>query len=96
MVLVVNEYGDFLGIVTFEDILEEVVGDIYDEYDSINSGEIKKIKDNEYEVRKLLGATKYQLFKDNKLALFDIFDYKKRGFKTIKEIRKDLGIVANP
>jgi putative hemolysin len=33
MAIVVNEYGDFQGIVTLEDVLEEIVGDIFDESD---------------------------------------------------------------
>ncbi len=33
MAIVVDEYGDLQGVVTFEDVLEEIVGDIYDESD---------------------------------------------------------------
>lgn len=49
MVIVVNEYGVPSGIVTMEDILEEIVGEIWDESDeAIDS--IKKLEDGTYRV----------------------------------------------
>ncbi len=37
MAVVVNEYGETTGLLTREDLIEEVVGDIYDEYESVRT-----------------------------------------------------------
>lgn len=46
--IVLNEYGDTEGMITMEDLLEEIVGEIRDEYDKDEEELIRKIADNEY------------------------------------------------
>lgn len=50
MALLINEYGGFSGIVTMEDLIEEILGDISDEYDKDQS-EIRQVSSNTYLVK---------------------------------------------
>ncbi|MBR1742939.1 MAG: HlyC/CorC family transporter [Lachnospiraceae bacterium] len=55
MAIVLDEYGSTSGMLTLEDLLEEIVGDIKDEYDANEEDDITKLNDEEYI---LLGVAK--------------------------------------
>ncbi len=64
LAMVVDEYGGIAGLVTLEDLIEELVGDISDEYD-VDEGELVELGPQRYRV-----ATRYLV--DDMADLFDI------------------------
>lgn len=71
MEIVVDEYGQTVGLLTMEDILEEIVGNIMDEYD-VEENNIIKEKDNVYLVK---GMTRLEELEDKLSLKFNEEDY---------------------
>lgn len=74
--LVLNEYGATVGMITVEDLLEEIVGEIRDEYDADEAELFKKTGDYEYEVG---GSFKLDDINDVLETKFDSEDYDSIG-----------------
>ena len=71
LAVVTDEYGSTAGIVTLEDILEEIVGEIWDEHDEIVE-EIKEVGEGEYIVSGMANLDK--LFEELEIEIDDELD----------------------
>lgn len=70
MAILIDEYGGFSGIVTIEDLIEEVMGEINDEYDELELL-IEKIDDNTFLINGLLSLNDFNSYFDVDLECED-------------------------
>ena len=65
MAIVIDEYGGVAGLVTIEDVLEQIVGDIDDEHDVEDTGNIRRLGVNRFSVKALIEVEEFNEFFDS-------------------------------
>ena len=83
MMLVLDEYGDTVGLITLEDLLEEIVGEIRDEFDEEEEERIQEIGELEYLVE---GSLKLDDINDALGTAFASEDYDSIGGLIIEQL----------
>lgn len=82
---VLNEYGATVGMITLEDLLEEIVGEIRDEYDEDEEELIQEVSDNSYLVE---GSMKLDDINDALYTDLDSEDYDSIGGLIIEQLNR--------
>lgn len=82
--LVLDEYGGIVGLLTIEDLIEEIVGEIRDEFDTEEEESITQIDENSYEVDAMIDIE--TLDKELDIQLPDSDDYESLGGLIVTEL----------
>jgi CBS domain containing-hemolysin-like protein len=83
MCIVLDEYGQAEGLITLEDIVEEIIGDIHDEFDEAEKQVIRAVGENEYIVE---GSINLDDFNDQLNTNIDSEDYESLGGLIIEHL----------
>lgn len=83
MCIVLDEYGQTEGLITLEDIVEEIIGDIHDEFDEAEKQVIRQVGENEYIVE---GSINLDDFNDQLDTEIDSEDYESLGGLIIEQL----------
>tara|TARA_A100001015_G_C14993394_1_gene715046 strand:- start:636 stop:1937 length:1302 start_codon:yes stop_codon:yes gene_type:complete len=86
LAIVVDEYGGMAGIATLEDIIEEIIGEIHDEYDTSDDHHIREIDTHTYEVSAIVNMKELGDFLERDFPEND--DYDTVGGMVLNELGK--------
>lgn len=84
--IALDEYGGTSGLLTIEDLIEEIVGEIQDEYDNEEDELIKKVSENTYEIDAMIDIE--TLNKELDLEIEESEDYESLGGFIVTETGK--------
>lgn len=86
MAVVVDEFGGTSGIITLEDVLEEIFGDVQDEFDEEAETDIKEIKPNHYLVNGMMRLDEIASFFDIPQEKLEVEDVDTIAGLVVKEL----------
>ena len=84
MGIVVDEFGGTSGLITLEDVLEEIIGEVQDEFDNEEEVDIKEVAENTYVANAMMRIDEVAEFFDIKEDDFDFDDIETIGGLVVK------------
>ena len=86
MAVVVDEFGGTSGLITLEDVLEEIIGEVQDEFDEEEEANIKEIAENTYMANAMVRIDELVEFFDLNESLFEEDDVETIGGLVVKAL----------